>query len=134
MNNPSRDILIVDDDSTIVDLLVNALEEAGHAFSVAYDGASALLAMEYHPPALVLLDLHMPGLGGQEVMGQLWWYGLTQVPVIVMTADERAAQALAATGAAEYILKPFSLDTLLRRVAYYVESDSSTPSAPLKAI
>ena len=65
----------------------------------------------------------MPGVGGQEVLAQRWWYGLTEVPVIMMTADQRAAQRLAAIGSPECILKPFTLDTLLNCVARYVCPD-----------
>lgn len=124
MLHPRGDILIVDDDMTVVHLLVDALSEAGYSVCVAYDGASALLAMERDRPALVLLDLHMPEVNGREVLAQRWWYGLTEIPVIVMTSDVHAAQKLLANGLAECILKPFTLETLLARVAHYLPKAS----------
>lgn len=120
MMYPPGDILIVDDDTSIVDLVVTTLREAGYSVCVAYDGASALLAMELDSPALVLLDLHMPGVGGQDVLAQRWWYGLTDVPVVMMTSDAQAVQRLSAASISEYILKPFTLDTLLTCVSRYV--------------
>ena len=120
MTHSTKDILIVDDDASIVDLVATALHEAGHSFCVAYDGASALMAMEFDRPALVLLDLHMPGIGGQDVLAQRWWQGITEVPVVIMTSDEQAARKLAATNSAEYLIKPFTLTTLLDCVARYV--------------
>ncbi len=115
------DILIVDDDTTIVELLVACLSEAGYPISVAYDGASALLAMKLHRPALVLLDLHMPDVTGQDVVAQLWWRGLSDIPVVMMTADTEAAHRVLARGTTECILKPFTLNSIFEAMARYID-------------
>jgi DNA-binding response OmpR family regulator len=69
--------------------------------------------------AVVLLDLHLPGLSGLDVVSQLRRHDLADVPVVLMTADAAAVQAPTTTFP-EYLLKPFDLDTLLAWVARYV--------------
>jgi len=113
------DILVVDDDGLLIDVIVSALQDAAYQVCAEYDGASALLAIQLQRPALVLLDLHLPGLTGQEVLADLRWRGLTEVPVVIMSADVQAIRVLAADFAAA-LLKPFTLDTLLACVAGYM--------------
>jgi len=115
-----QDILVVDDDSATVEFLIRALHCQGYLCCAAYDGESALLAITTARPALVLVDLHLPGLTGLDVVAQLSRHGLSHVPVILMTADAAAATQLATARFPEYILKPFDLDELLACVARYV--------------
>ena len=116
---PINDILVVDDDAAVVDFVIAALREAGYLACATYDGESALLAIELARPALVLLDLHLPGLSGFDVVAQLHRHGLAHVPVILMTADAVAAEQRSSAFPV-YLIKPFTLDTLLACVAYYV--------------
>jgi DNA-binding response OmpR family regulator len=113
-----NDILIVDDDSPTVEFLIEALHEEGYLCCGAYDGESALLAIETARPALVLLDLHLPDLSGIDVMAQLRRHDLAHVPILLMTAD--TAAHLPTTMVSEYLLKPFELDTLLMRIGRYI--------------
>jgi DNA-binding response OmpR family regulator len=115
-----NDILVVDDDQAIVDVVIRALREAGYLCCAAYDGDSALLAIETARPALVLLDLHLPDLTGLDVVAQLRRHGLAHVPIVLMTADIASAGRLPTAIFSEYLLKPFELDTLLACVAHYV--------------
>src|SRR5215217_3376267 len=115
-----NDILIVDDDTALVDFVIGALREAGYLGCAAYDGESALLAIETARPALVLLDLHLPGLSGFDVVAQLDRHDLADVPVVLMTGDVAAAAQLPTAEFSEYLLKPFDLKTLLTCVARYV--------------
>src|SRR5215211_2164382 len=108
-----NDILVVDDDTALVDFVVSALREAGYVACAAYDGESALFAIETASPALVLLDLHLPGLSGVDVVEQLRRHDLADVPVVLMTGDAAAAEQLPTAAFPEYLLKPFDLDTLL---------------------
>jgi two-component system response regulator AtoC len=117
---PINDILAVDDDQAIIDFVIGALREAGYLCCAAYDGESALLAIETARPALVLLDLHLPGLTGLDVVAQLRRHNLAHVPIVLMTADTAAAAELPTTMFPEYLLKPFELTTLLGCVARYV--------------
>jgi DNA-binding response OmpR family regulator len=115
-----NDILVVDDDTALVDFVVSALREAGYVACAAYDGESALLAIETARPALVLLDLHLPGLSGVDVVTHLRRHDLADVPVILMTGDAPAAARLPTAEFPEYLLKAFNLDTLLACIRRYV--------------
>src|SRR6188508_2734529 len=108
-----NDILVVDDDTALVDFLVSALREAGYLACAAFDGESALLAIETARPALVLLDLHLPGLSGVDVVRQLHKHDLAAVPVVLMTGDATAAAQLRTAEFPAYLLKPFNVDALL---------------------
>jgi DNA-binding response OmpR family regulator len=115
-----NDILVVDDDSAMVEFLIEALHKQGYPCCGAYDGESAMLAIETARPALVLLDLHLPGLSGVDVVAQLRRHNLGHVPVVLMTADAAAAAQLSTTTFPEYLLKPFDLDTLLACIGRYI--------------
>jgi two-component system, OmpR family, phosphate regulon response regulator PhoB len=112
-----NDILVVDDEAALVDFVIGALRDAGYLCCAAYDGDSALLAIEIARPALVLLDLHLPDLSGLDVVAQLRRHGLAHVPIVIMTADAAAAALLPTTTFPECLLKPFEVDTLLACVA-----------------
>jgi len=114
------DILVVDDDTALIEFVIEALQEAGYLGCAAYDGESALWAIETARPALVLLDFHMPGLTGLDVLKRLHRINLSHVPIILMTGDATAMTQLPRTAFPEYLLKPFELDTLLACVARYV--------------
>lgn len=107
-------ILVVDDDIHIGNLLQEALEGEGYRVSRAYSGTEAVLALERARPDLILLDLMLPGLSGEEVLPKL-----AGVPVIVVSAkaDLDSKTALLLGGAADYVTKPFALRELLARVA-----------------
>lgn len=107
-------ILVVDDDIHIGDLLQEALEGEGYRVSRAYSGTEAVLALERARPGLVLLDLMLPGLSGEEVLPRL-----AGIPVIVVSAraDVDSKTSLLLGGAADYVTKPFALRELLARVA-----------------
>lgn len=107
-------ILVVDDDIHIGNLLQEALEGEGYQVSRAYSGTEAALALDRVRPDLILLDLMLPGLSGEEVLPRL-----AGVPVIVVSAkaDIDSKTSLLLGGAADYVTKPFVLRELLARVA-----------------
>ena len=107
-------ILVVDDDIHIGNLLQEALEAEGFRVSRAYSGTEAVLALDRERPDLILLDLMLPGLSGEQVLPRL-----AGVPVIVVSAraDVDSKTALLLGGAADYVTKPFALRELLARVA-----------------
>jgi DNA-binding response OmpR family regulator len=115
-----NDILVVDDDDALVDFVISALREAGYLACAAYDGESALFAIETVRPALVLLDLHLPDLSGVDVVAQLQRHNLAHVPVVLMTGDATAVAQLPTAKFPEYLLKAFDLDTLLACIRRYV--------------
>ncbi len=109
-------ILVVDDDFELRSIVGFALRQGGFLVVEASDGATALAAVEAEQPALVLLDLNMPGGDGLTVLPELRLR--TAAPVLVLSvrsAEEDVVRALD-LGADDYLTKPFSPRTLLARI------------------
>ena len=112
-------VLVADDDRDIRDLISFKLKQAGFRLRVFDDGTSALAGIEADPPDLAVLDVMMPGLSGIDVLRKVRGEEeLSGVRVILLTARSRDADVDAgfATGADDYIIKPFSPRELLHRV------------------
>lgn len=108
-----KHILIVDDDIHINNMLEEVLTKEGYRVSHAYSGTEALLVLASGKPDLILLDLMLPGLNGEEVLPKI-----SGIPVIVVSAkvDVKDKVSLLLNGAADYITKPFDIDELLARI------------------
>ncbi|MEA5022592.1 MAG: response regulator transcription factor [Desulfitobacterium hafniense] len=106
-------ILIIEDDLHIGNMLEEVLVKKGYAVARAYSGTEALLALPVEKPDLILLDLMLPGLSGEDIMPKL-----KGIPVIVVSAktdiDDKVGLLL--EGAVDYITKPFHMKELLARV------------------
>lgn len=113
-------VLIVEDDADLRDALAAIIEGAGYAVLTAADGRDALALAAEHPPALVLLDLVMPVMGGQEALAALRQLP-EDIPVIFMSAGRRARDAAPQHDVAGYLAKPFDVDELLRLLARFCE-------------
>ena len=109
-------ILVVDDEPQIHRFLKPALEAAGLAVLRADTGAEALRLLATRSPDLVLLDLGLPDMDGQEALVRLRAFSL--VPVIIVSAREREMEKVQAldAGADDYVEKPFALAELLARI------------------
>lgn len=107
-------ILVVDDDVYIGDMLEEVLHKEGYAVIRAYSGSEALLLLASGRPDLVLLDLMLPGLNGEEVLP-----AVQGIPVIVVSARTEVEDkvSLLMGGAADYVTKPFDIQELLARIA-----------------
>ena len=116
-------ILIVDDDAHIGDMLEETLVREGYAVMRAYSGTEALLLLSQSQPDLVLLDLMLPGLRGEEVLQRI-----EGIPVIVVSAkvDVQDKVNLLLGGAADYLTKPFDVQELLARIAVQLRKNSAT--------
>ena len=111
--------LVVDDDVDVARILKTILEKDGRPVQVAHDGESALRAVGEDLPAVVFLDLMMPGMSGFEVLERLRASPRTAtLPVIMLTANtgDEALMRGYATGADYYIPKPFTPGQILRGV------------------
>jgi len=121
-------ILIVDDDPDIVTILQDRLAALGFETLTAGQGERALELLEREAPALLLLDIEMPGLSGLEVLKRLSQAGggRPEVPVIVMTAHGTIARAVEAMkwGANDFITKPFDSDHLDLAIRKCLEHES----------
>ena len=104
-------ILIVEDDITIHNLLKELLQE--YVLLDAYSGTEALLLLEKNDIDLILLDLNLPGLSGEEIIKKI-----NNIPIIVISAktsiDDKVNNLL--NGAIDYITKPFNNKELLARI------------------
>lgn len=114
-----KNILIIDDDIHIGNALEETLTKAGYFVSRAYSGTEAILLLSKEKPDLILLDLMLPGLTGEEVLPQI-----KNTPVIIMSAkvDIDNKVALLLGGAVDYITKPFHTKELLARIAVQLRS------------
>ena len=117
-------ILIVDDDIAVGDLEKEVLERAGYSVLRAYSGTEALLLLQSVRPNLILLDLMLPGLCGEEVLRQI-----KDIPVIAVSAKCAASDKveLLSGGAVDYITKPFDTEELLARTALRIKEHSALP-------
>lgn len=109
-------ILIVDDESNIVDILKANLERDGYETIAAYDGHTALQMGLNESPDLILLDCMLPGLDGFDVCRKLRLH--TSVPIIMLTAKSEEIDKVLGLelGADDYITKPFSVREVMARV------------------
>lgn len=117
-----KNILIIDDDIHIGNMLEESLCAAGYGVMRAYSGTEALLLLESATFDLVLLDLMLPGIGGEQVLGHI-----NSVPVIVMSAkaDIDSKVDLLLGGARDYITKPFNMKELLARIEVQLRNEFS---------
>ncbi|MFC2056223.1 response regulator transcription factor [Chloroflexota bacterium] len=109
-------ILVVDDEEIVRQLLKQSLETEGFAVTMADNGNSALALLAKNEPAIVLLDIRMPGLDGYQVLERI--RKTSNVPVLMLTGllDETAAAHSFDLGADDYIRKPFHRKTLVARI------------------
>lgn len=122
-------ILIVDDNPTNLAVLSQTLKSAGFAVRVAEDGESALQLVARKPPALILLDVQMPGIDGFETCKKLKADPKTQaIPIIFLTAltDVQNKVKGLSLGAVDYISKPFEQEEVLARVRVHLQLKNLT--------
>lgn len=114
-----RLVLVVEDEADIRELLRFNLEREGFAVVVAEDGEHALEAVRRERPALVILDLMLPGIPGLEVCRRLRGQGGTEhLPIVILTAKAAEADRVVGLemGADDYLTKPFSPRELIARI------------------
>ena len=123
-----KTIAVIDDDVYICDLLQELLRREGYRVLRAYSGTEALLLLKTEKADLILLDLMLTGLSGEELLPRL-----AGTPVIVLSAkgDVQGKVQLLLDGAVDYITKPFDTAELLARVAVQLRKSASGQSARL---
>jgi len=114
MNNPK--ILVVEDDSTVRNLITTTLKSNNYAYTTAANGEAAVAAATTQQPDIVFLDLGLPDLDGVEVIKRIRSW--SQMPIIVISARSEDGDKVAAldAGADDYLTKPFSVTELLARL------------------
>src|SRR5262245_4439669 len=139
---PDRPILVVDDDAKIVRLVRTYLERDGFAVVTAADGPAALDAIERHEPALVVLDLLLPGLDGRAVVRAVRGDdAAAATPILIVSARGSTIDRIAGLedGADDYLPKPFSpaelvlrVKSILRRTATQAPPTDTPSRRPLR--
>ncbi|MFN8077302.1 MAG: response regulator transcription factor [Kineosporiaceae bacterium] len=121
-------VLIVEDEAPLLKALAINLRARGWQVRTAATGTAALEAVAAEVPEVVLLDLGLPDLDGQEVIAGL--RGWTRVPIIVLSARHDSAEKVQAldAGADDYVTKPFGMDELLARLRAAARRGASVPA------
>ncbi|MDR7254681.1 DNA-binding response OmpR family regulator [Nocardioides sp. BE266] len=127
-------VLVVDDDATVREVVVDYLRAAGHDVAEAVDGAGALEAVRGGGADLVVLDVMMPGIDGLEVCRRLRRQG--DVPIVLLTAlgSEQDRVVGLEIGADDYVTKPFSPRELVLRVDSILRRSSGGADTDLPAV
>ena len=114
MNKPT--ILVVEDDSSVKNLITTTLKAHDYRHLTAPNGASAILEASSHNPDIVLLDLGLPDIDGVEVIKKIRTW--SNMPIIVISARSEDTDKIDAldAGADDYLTKPFSVEELLARL------------------
>lgn len=99
-------ILVVDDNEMVRRIVGHVLETAGYEVGEACNGAEAMEALRLGPADMVLTDLHMPGMGGQELLGRVR-SAFPDLPCAAMSGQDKGK------GFDGFIQKPFEIDDLL---------------------
>lgn len=133
MSNIHKKILIVDDEMKIVEVVKSYLENSGYSVCEAYNGKEALDKFEKENPALIVLDLMLPDMTGEEICNTL--RKKSRVPIIMLTAKVEEEDVLKGLniGADDYVTKPFSPRQLVARVKTVLRraSDALVPLSSL---
>ena len=118
MGKATKKILLVDDDTEIVDSVSYALQGDGYEVVVARDGNQGLALAERENPDLMILDMMMPKRSGFLVLEKLRRVHTTPLPVIMITGNEGSRHKAYAEllGVSDYLRKPFEMPKLLESV------------------
>lgn len=123
-------ILVVEDESSMAELLRQGLQEANHSVTLARDGLEGLHAAQTSNFDAIVLDVMMPGIDGIELTRRLRAAG-HQVPILMLTARDAATDIVRGldAGADDYLTKPFSLKVLLARLRA-ISRRAARPAVP----
>ena len=131
MTTPTSDrVLVVDDEADIVALVAYHLAKAGFKVSTASSGADAIAMARQERPALIVLDLMLPGMSGYDVLEQLRADpALHDIAVLMLTARREEVDRIhgLSLGADDYLTKPFAPQELVLRVAAILRRVGATP-------
>jgi CheY-like chemotaxis protein len=114
-------ILVVDDDQPILALMQNVLREFKFDTFVASSGAAAISMAKKERPDLILLDMKMPQMSGEEAIQAIRAEpGLSQVPILILSGEQVSRREIEQVGADGAVQKPFDLTELISQIHSYV--------------
>lgn len=121
----SKNILIVDDSSDILDLLKDALEQEGYDVTALPYTENIITSISQYQPDLVILDFLLAGINGGELCHQLKTDPLSShIPVIMLSGYPRVLESLGNYGADQFIAKPFDIEDLYASVKHWIEEST----------
>lgn len=112
-------VLVIDDDQSIRELILLALQDEGYRVSTASDGVSALNLLQSTRPDVILLDMSMPVMSGVEFARVYRETDGPHAPIIALTAGRSPSMSATQISAAGYLAKPFDIDELVSLVQQY---------------
>jgi CheY-like chemotaxis protein len=116
----SKAILVVDDEPAILEMIAELLGYEGYHVVTTSQGSAALAQAKADPPALILLDLMMPGMSGWQVIAALKASPQTrEIPVVVLSARRDLPATAKELGIVTFLAKPFDIDELISIVSQY---------------
>ncbi len=116
-----KKIIVVDDDPEILDSFNIILSEEGYKVYLKNDGKNLLSCIKSINPNLILLDFRLPGKNGDEITKEIKnQNGLSNIPIIIVSANYKAEDKSLKAGASDFIAKPFDIDFLLEKIKEYL--------------
>lgn len=118
MSEQQTKVLVIEDDEYSRDALAHLLDAEGYDAQSAHDGEAGLEKAKEINPDVIVLDLNLPGIDGQQVIKRIRGdQSLASIPILVVTGDDdKAAQAAVDIGADGYLTKPVEFDTLISAI------------------
>lgn len=127
-------VLVVEDDTSVKNLITTTLRTHDYHFLVAENGQTAILQATSHQPDVILLDLGLPDMDGVQVIENIRSW--SNIPIIVLSARSEDSDKIGAldAGADDYLTKPFSVDELLARLRVTQRRLCMMPGEPESAV
>jgi len=129
----AMDVLVIEDETKVVDFISKGLEEEGYTVAVAYNGRQGLDMVKMHDYDIVLLDLMIPEMDGLKVLRNMRAWGIN-TPVLIITAKNSKEDVVRGldTGSDDYLTKPFSFEELLARMRALLRRSAARDGHTLK--
>ncbi|HRA07594.1 MAG TPA: response regulator transcription factor [Propionicimonas sp.] len=127
-------VLVVDDERVLAGMVANYLQRAGHRTTVVHDGAAAVSSAIELDPDVIVLDLGLPGLDGVDVCRQVRERSDCYIIMLTARDDEEAKLLGLASGADDYVTKPFSARELVARVDTLLRRPRGARTQPVRRI
>jgi DNA-binding response OmpR family regulator len=121
-------VLVAEDDLAIAVMVCEVLNDVGYTVEQVVDGVSALEAVEAEPPQLLLLDVGLPLMGGDDVLQALRAAGFSHLPIVVTSASSDTVKYLG-LGANAILPKPYGINELLTIVGTHIQGATSSPGS-----